>query len=281
MKNLIIRTLTGFAFIILVSMSFFLPDFYMFGLFLVFSILGLVEYYQMSKRSGGSPQVSVTYVLTIALYVVMYCFHTSIILFHNTLGFVLIAALFILAPLAITPIIELYRKKKKSLLNIALSYFPFFWIVLPLSLGTIWKTFDSAVVFSIFLIVWASDTLAYCFGMLFGKRRLFERISPKKSWEGFILSFISTVLLSTIFTKITFFNDSVFNTYLEWMSFAAIVIIFGTYGDLVQSMYKRCANIKDCGKILPGHGGILDRFDSFLFALPAGFIFWLIFKISV
>ncbi|HPE40606.1 MAG TPA: phosphatidate cytidylyltransferase, partial [Bacteroidales bacterium] len=134
---------------------------------------------------------------------------------------------------------------------------------------------------SIFLIVWASDTLAYCFGMLFGKRRLFERISPKKSWEGFILSFISTVLLSTIFTKIPFFNDSVFNTYLEWMSFAAIVIIFGTYGDLVQSMYKRCANIKDCGKILPGHGGILDRFDSFLFALPAGFIFWLIFKISV
>lgn len=280
MKNLILRTLTGFIFIFLVLIGFILPDIYMFGLFSVISLIGLVEYYHMAKRNGGIPQVGVTYFLSIALFTVLYFFQSKILVIDNYISFLLIASLFILAPIIITPILELYRKKKRGLLNIALSYFPFFWIVIPLALGTIWKTYDAPVVLSIFLIVWVSDSLAYCFGMVFGKRRLFERISPKKSWEGFILSFISTTLLSSLFHKIHFFQGSVFDTYLEWMSFAAIIIIFGTYGDLVQSMFKRCANIKDCGKILPGHGGVLDRFDSYLFALPVGFMVWLFFKVG-
>jgi len=276
MKNLLLRACTGSVFLVLVLLSFILPDFYMFILFLVISIAGLREYFKLAKRSGGSPLTSITYFLTIAVYVLLYSLHSQILVIQSYSSFLLCFSIFLLFPILITPIIELYRNKKRGLLNIALSYVPFFWIVVPLSLGTYWKTFDSQVVLAIFLIVWLSDTLAYCFGMLFGKRKLFERISPKKTWEGFILSLISTVLLSSLFTKIPYFQGEVFHTYLDWMGFALIVIIFGTYGDLVQSMFKRTANIKDCGKILPGHGGILDRFDSFLFALPAGFVYWLL-----
>lgn len=275
MKNLILRACTGSVFIVLVVLSFILPDFYMFLLFLVISIAGLTEYFKLAKRSGGSPLTSITYLLTIGVFALLYGLHTQLLTINNYSSFLLYVAVFLILPTIISPIIELYRNKKRGLLNIALSYLPFFWIVVPLSLGTYWKTFDAPVVLAIFIIVWMSDTLAYCFGMLFGKRKLFERISPKKTWEGFILSLISTILLSSLFAKIPYFQGEVFHTYLDWMGFSLVVIIFGTYGDLVQSMFKRTANIKDCGKILPGHGGVLDRFDSFLFALPAGFIYWL------
>lgn len=276
MKNLILRACTGLIFVVLVVMSFILPDLYMFVLFLAISLAGLTEYFKLAKRSGGAPLTSITYLLTIGVYILLYGLHTQLLTINNYSSFLLYVAIFLLLPTIISPIIELYRNKKRGLLNIALSYLPFFWIVVPLSLGTYWKTFDAPVVLAIFIIVWMSDTLAYCFGMLFGKRKLFERISPKKTWEGFILSLISTILLSSLFTKIHYFQGEVFHSYLDWMGFALVVIIFGTYGDLVQSMFKRTANIKDCGKILPGHGGILDRFDSFLFALPAGFVYWLL-----
>lgn len=274
-KNLLLRACTGSVFIVLVLLSFILPDFYMFILFLIISIAGLSEYFKLAKRSGGAPLTSITYFLTITVYVLLFALHAKLIVIQSYTSFLLYASIIFLLPILITPIIELYRNKKRGLLNIALSYVPFFWIVIPLSLGTFWKTFEAPVVLAIFILVWLSDTLAYCFGMLFGKRKLFERISPKKTWEGFILSLISTILLSSIFAKIPYFHGEVFNTYLDWMGFALVVIVFGTYGDLVQSMFKRTANIKDCGKILPGHGGILDRFDSFLFALPAGFVYWL------
>lgn len=276
MKNLILRTCTGSVFIVLVVLSFILPNFYMFLLFLAISLAGLTEYFKLAKRSGGAPMTGITYFLTFTVYAVLFAIQSRLLIIQSYTAFLLFASIIFLLPILITPIIELYRNKKRGLLNIALSYVPFFWIVIPLCLGTFWKTFDAPVVLAIFIIVWLSDSLAYCFGMLFGKRKLFERISPKKTWEGFILSLISTILLSSLFAKISYFHGEVFHTYIDWMGFALVVIIFGTYGDLVQSMFKRTANIKDCGKILPGHGGILDRFDSFLFALPAGFVYWLL-----
>lgn len=277
MKDLIHRTLTGIVFIIIILLSFVLPIEYMFGLFLMISLFGMREFFVIAMRSGGSPQTVISTGMTVILFLALYFIHRNIIKVSTYSTLLLVVALIVVIPLLLTPIIELYRNKKRGLLNVALTYIPFFWIVIPLALGTMWAVYDAPIVLSIFLITWASDTFAYGSGVTFGKRKLFERISPKKSWEGCIISLIITVLGSSLFSRIPYFKGEVFQNNYEWMGFALVVIVFGTYGDLVQSMYKRAANVKDSGKLLPGHGGILDRFDSFLFALPAGFIYWLFF----
>jgi phosphatidate cytidylyltransferase len=276
MKSFIIRSVTGLVFIALVLVSFILPIEYMYILFLLISIGGIIEYRKIALRSRGFPQNFVPFFLALFLFGFLYLIDKGILIFNLKQFLIGFSFLFIL-PTLVTSIIELYRNKKRSLVNITVSYFPFFWIVLPLAIGTFWKSYEPCVVFAIFIMVWASDSFAYCYGMLFGKRKLFERISPKKTWEGFLLSLITTTGLSSLFSTITWFDHAVFHTPLEWMGFALVVVVFGTYGDLVQSMFKRNASVKDSGKIMPGHGGILDRFDSFLFALPAGFIYWLLF----
>ena len=114
------------------------------------------------------------------------------------------------------------------------------------------------------LAAWGADTCALFSGMLFGKHRLFERISPKKSWEGSIGGGVISILVSLVMAH--FFP---FLTAAQWVGFALTVVVFGTWGDLVESLMKRQLGIKDSGNILPGHGGMLDRFDSTLLAVPA------------
>lgn len=121
---------------------------------------------------------------------------------------------------------------------------------------------------SIFIFTWINDTGAYCTGMLFGKHRLFERISPKKSWEGSIgggvFSIIGAIVMAHLFP---FMPISI------WIGLALTVVVFGTLGDLTESLLKRTIGIKDSGNILPGHGGMLDRFDSTLMAVPAAVVY--------
>ena len=121
---------------------------------------------------------------------------------------------------------------------------------------------------SVFIFLWTSDTGAYCFGSLFGKHRLFERISPKKSWEGSIGGTLVSLGAACI---VAHFDHSL--TLPQWLGFALVVVIFGTWGDLVESLLKRQLGIKDSGNILPGHGGMLDRFDSSLLAIPAAVVY--------
>ena len=120
---------------------------------------------------------------------------------------------------------------------------------------------------SIFIFLWLSDTGAYCFGSLFGKNRLFPSISPKKSWEGFFGGLFVAVGCSQLLAM-----DASLNRW-EWLGLSLVVVIFGTWGDLVESLLKRQLSIKDSGNILPGHGGMLDRFDSSLLAIPAAVIY--------
>jgi len=115
------------------------------------------------------------------------------------------------------------------------------------------------------------DTSAYIFGISFGKHRLFERISPKKSWEGFIGGTICSLGFAYLLS-IFFMNISL----VDWIAITLIIIVFGTFGDLVESLFKRSINCKDSGKILPGHGGILDRFDAVLISAPIVFTYFVI-----
>lgn len=123
-------------------------------------------------------------------------------------------------------------------------------------------------VFGLLALIWTNDTMAYFVGSMFGRRKLFERISPKKTWEGFIGGGICTILVAW---GVSFLLDAF--TPAQWIALAAVAAIFGTLGDLVESMLKRSLNIKDSGTLLPGHGGLLDRFDAFIFALP---FYWLV-----
>jgi phosphatidate cytidylyltransferase len=132
-------------------------------------------------------------------------------------------------------------------------------------------TYRPSIIIGMFILIWANDTFAYIVGKAIGKRKLFERISPKKTIEGFAGGMLFTVLGAYFLGQSSYFTIL---TPLQWMVFAAILVVFGTLGDLVESKLKRNAGVKDSGKIMPGHGGILDRLDSILFAIPFIFLYY-------
>lgn len=169
---------------------------------------------------------------------------------------------------------ELYLKRKNPIGNWAYSMLSQLYIALPFALLNVLAfqydakannvVYNPILPLSVFVFLWLSDTGAYCVGSLFGKHRLFERISPKKSWEGSIGGGILAIGSSFILAH--FYP---FMSILEWSGLALTVIVFGTWGDLLESLLKRQLGIKDSGNILPGHGGFLDRFDSAMTAIPA------------
>lgn len=169
---------------------------------------------------------------------------------------------------------ELYLKKENPILNWAYSMFSQLYIALPFAMLNILAfnydptyssvSYNSILPLSIFIFLWLNDTGAYCIGSLIGKHRLFERISPKKSWEGSIGG--GVVAIGVSFVLAHYFP---FMSMWEWAGLALVVVIFGTWGDLTESLLKRQLHVKDSGTILPGHGGMLDRFDSALMAIPA------------
>jgi phosphatidate cytidylyltransferase len=165
-------------------------------------------------------------------------------------------------------VIELFRKQEQPFTNIAYSVLGVVWIVLPFSLVnriSFMHADGKFILLAIFIFVWVYDTFAYCIGTVWGRHRLAERISPKKSWEGTAGSALITMGLTFFMPKI--FVDFPF-TDSQWMIFAAIIVVAATMGDLTESLFKRQLLVKDSGNILPGHGGVLDRFDSILFVIP-------------
>ena len=165
-------------------------------------------------------------------------------------------------------IIKLYKKSEhKPFTNIAFTFLGIFYIAIPFALLNIAsfenKQYNYQIMWGCLFILWASDTGAYFAGTLLGKNKLFERISPKKTWEGLfggvVLAAIITYGIAHYFTSLALW---------QWVTIAAIIIVGGTFGDLVESLLKRSIEIKDSGDALPGHGGFLDRFDGLLISAP-------------
>ena len=177
--------------------------------------------------------------------------------------------LFLLFPLAsVIFIFKLYKKDDPNpFVNIALFYLGISYVALPFALINIIVFADGdytyQILLGLMLIIWSSDTGAYFAGTAFGKTKLFERISPKKSWEGSLCG--ALVATGLAYIAATYFDR--LNLW-EWLIIAAIVVVAGTYGDLVESHFKRSMSIKDSGNSIPGHGGFLDRFDSLILAVP-------------
>lgn len=181
---------------------------------------------------------------------------------------------------------ELYTESKNAINNWAYTMLSQMYVALPLATINIlaFRDIGGQVVFSyltplsIFIFLWANDTGAYCFGSLFGKHKLFPRISPGKTWEGSVGGGILVLVVAAIIGYLESSNaDQMVGgstmSIPEWMGMGLVVVFFGTWGDLVESLFKRTLGIKDSGNILPGHGGMLDRFDSSLMAMPAAVVY--------
>ncbi|MCX6198792.1 MAG: CDP-archaeol synthase [Bacteroidetes bacterium] len=163
-------------------------------------------------------------------------------------------------------ITELYSKSENSFENLGWKTVAIFWILVPMVLTTkIYFEQGSAFILAMFFIIWVYDSFCYIFGSLLGKRKLFERISPKKTWEGAIGGGVVTLVVFYFANKIPALQML---SSVEWVILAFVTIIAATYGDLVESMLKRNLGIKDSGNLMPGHGGFLDRLDSFYLVIP-------------
>lgn len=181
-----------------------------------------------------------------------------------------------LAYLLVRSITMLYQPTENAIANAEKSFMALFYVALPLSLlSSIATMTNPRMVLALFIFIWVNDSGAFLVGSLIGRHRLFERISPKKSWEGFWGGLIACALAAwLIFAE---FNDFFIGPSLAtWVGLAVVTSVFATFGDLMESLFKRTAGVKDSGKLIPGHGGILDRIDSLLMVVPAALSYFLI-----
>ena len=176
---------------------------------------------------------------------------------------------------------ELYARKPSPISNLVHTLFPVIYIALPYSLTSMLAFnvegpdtgYNSVIPLTLFIFLWCNDVGAYCTGCTIGKHKLFERISPKKTWEGSIGGAVLTMIAAFLLHR--FLPDAYsFMPVWVWIGMALVVVVFDTWGDLIESLMKREMGIKDSGKILPGHGGMLDRFDSALLAIPATVVYF-------
>lgn len=174
---------------------------------------------------------------------------------------------------------ELYTRHEHAINDWAYTMLSQMYIALPFSMLNVlaFQSSDDGIRYcrilplSIFIFLWTSDTGAYCVGSLLGRHKLFPRISPAKSWEGSFGGAILVLIAASLISQLI--DDASILTLYEWLGLGLVVTIFGTWGDLVESLFKRTVGIKDSGNILPGHGGMLDRFDSALMAIPAAVVY--------
>ena len=184
--------------------------------------------------------------------------------------------LFLVLLVSIKCLLFLFNENQTTLSSYSKYVYLIGYIILPFLLITkipFGKVgYNPKIIISIFILIWTNDTFAYIVGKSIGKRKLFEKVSPKKTIEGFVGGVVFAVLASYIISK--YYIEIVESNTFIWIITALIVSIFGTIGDLIESKFKRIAGVKDSGRIMPGHGGILDRLDSVIFATPIIFLFY-------
>lgn len=270
MKNLVLRTVTGILFVAAMVASILLYDTTVVPFSVLMSLIAIEGTREFLKMTGVASYPLPTILTLVAVIPVVIL--PALTLFHPVF-FTLILVLFF--PVLSTVLLFQKREGESPLHIIALCLVPIFWIALPVMMMCAIMEETPSLLLALFIIIWLNDTLAYCAGSLFGRHKLCERISPKKTVEGFVIAFVLTVAASVVFGYIPYFADTQLNVCL-WIGFAVVTVLFGTLGDLVESMIKRSCGVKDSGNILPGHGGVLDRFDSVLMAVPAGTLYMIL-----
>lgn len=275
LNNFFKRTITGSLIVLTTSALILINEWTFFSFILIAAIWLSIEFLRITKNDNNKPSVFITVFSGIIIL--------SIVFFISK--FELNPAFYWLIPIPIFLIFikELFSDNETPMRNIAISVFSLVYIILPLTLSIFLAngnylyfqkgetSFTPTILMGIFVLIWVYDSMAYCVGVPLGRHRLFERVSPKKSWEGTIggavLTLVAGYFINLIFPILS---------QTDWLIITGLVVIFGTLGDLIESQFKRSIAIKDSGDSLPGHGGLLDRFDSFIFTVPWVWIYLII-----
>jgi len=266
-KNIVIRALSGAVYVALIVIAIVLLDnspISFLVLFSVFTVLGIREIYGMVHASESESWLVSLIDLAggVGLFLSFYSVMT-----HATTA--VLCLLPICVYLLARCIVQLYRPQQHALHSLERSFLAMMYVALPLSLlNCIISLSTPKLLLAVFIFIWVNDTGAFCAGITLGRHKLWERISPKKSWEGFFGGLLACVLTSLAMDK--WFNEFFQVPQLGvWVGLSIVVSIAATYGDLTESLLKRTAGVKDSGHLIPGHGGLLDRIDSLLLVSPA------------
>lgn len=276
MMNLIKRIFTGVIYIALIVAAILLLDNSPVMYLLVFPlliVLGIGEMVSMARDDATqSWLVNVIDMLGgVCLFVGFYMHYQGATSQSRAMWLLPIAAYLI-----VRTIVQLYRPRQNAVHSLERSFFSLGYVALPVSLlNCIMSISAPRLLLGMFLFIWLYDTGAYCVGMLVGRHRLFERVSPKKSWEG-VIGGIAACIAGAMVTHNWFDEFFQVPELSLWAGMSVVIAVAATFGDLVESLIKRTVGVKDSGNILPGHGGILDRIDSLLLVAPAVLIYLLL-----
>lgn len=269
MKSLLTRTLTGAFFVVIVAGSLWCGSFWYGLVFLLITLFTLREFYHLMNLTGYKPQKYIGLVLGAAIFAVSYA-HAS----HHASQHIYFLLLVLFPAVYIT---ELFYRRSEPFHHIAVTVLGIIYVALPFSLmnymvfipGT--EGYNPAPVLAFFFLLWSFDTGAYLAGITAGRHLLWPSVSPRKTWEGIIGGLLLAALTAVLIERY-FLPSAIW----VWLVSAVIAGVAGTFGDLTESTLKRSLGLKDSGNILPGHGGLMDRFDSTLLAFPVYFAWYML-----
>ncbi|MCW8980520.1 MULTISPECIES: phosphatidate cytidylyltransferase [Altibacter] len=259
MKELIVRSISGVLYISIIIFSMFASREWFMGLFFILALITLNEFLRLVHLTS--------YLAYLLLAAALYFLSYSVFDINAVYLFLILSCfvnLFLLKDVLWVNKIPMFQKKKYvTIIFYIISGFVFLTLI-PFRD----EEFTPKVIIGVFVLVWANDSFAYLIGKNFGRIKLLERISPKKTVEGFLGGLVGSICAAFIIFKYTDLFDLA-----TWFTLAVIVTVFGTIGDLIQSKFKRQAGVKDSGILMPGHGGLYDRLDSIIFASPFVYAF--------
>lgn len=282
LKNFIVRTLSGAVLLLVILGALYIGYYGYLALLFLITMSGVWEFYNLSKAKEYEPQRGTGILLSLFIYLAGAFLGLSFVdnLSDDGLALSAFALCGVVLLVGVVLSAEVFRNRTSPIVNVATTLAGALYVALPMALmavvplflvgGGEWK----ALYFLFYLfLVWGNDVFAYLAGVTMGRHKMCERLSPKKSWEGFAGGVLGSLAVGALGACVL--NES----YVVWIGLAFVVSLSSVVGDLVESMFKRDAGVKDSGDIIPGHGGILDRFDAFILSAPFAFIYLLIVNI--
>jgi phosphatidate cytidylyltransferase len=264
LKEFIIRSLSGALFVLIMLSSIWLSEYSLFILLQIIGILAIREYFKLSFRLGFHPLIipgiiSGIYILSISFFVASGYFIQKFLIL-------------LILPFIILPVIHLFYQPDRIGHSFSSTFSGLIYVYLPLSIIPFISFYRVDYNFQILMgflaILWTYDSFAYLSGVMFGRHKIYPKVSPKKSWEGLAGGLLFALVISWCISRL-----SPILSPENWIIITVIIIIAGTLGDFFESALKREAGVKDSGNLMPGHGGILDRFDSILFSVPFVYLY--------
>lgn len=268
MKNIIVRSLSGAVYVaLIVVLVLWGGDFGFPALLCVFSLIGMSEFLQITQGGMSKNPFTSTLDLFLGLCLIFLAYFLFYISSAAIIFYAVAMACAIIALVIVRLIMQLYSTSPNSLTRMAYTIMALVYVAMPLALTVaVYALFGPALTLLVFVLIWLNDTGAFLVGSAIGSHRLFARLSPNKSWEGFFGGLAFCVIAAMLSRSVVpgFENES------EWflVAMGITVSLLATWGDLFESMLKRNVGVKDSGNIMPGHGGVLDRIDSMLFVMP-------------